>query len=110
MGGTGSGRLMIEAFSSKLQPKNSQASAIAYANIELRPRGVIVHFTSGLERYSWIIPYYRLVVYNTQTFSIHANGNFIQCVKNSNYRDNKKYIAKMIDFKNDFLNLQYYDG
>ena len=68
-----------------------------------------MHFTNGLDRYSWIIPYYRLVIYNTQTFSVHANGHFIKCKKDRYYKDSKKFIKKMSDLKNDFLNLDYYD-
>jgi len=108
-GGIGSSRLMIHKISPKLNLSKLKFSEIDYANIELRPKGIIVHFTKKLERFSWIIPYYRLVVYNTQSFSIHANGNFIQFLKNKNYKENKKFIDKMIQFKNDFLNLEYYD-
>lgn len=110
MKGIGSGRLIITEISAKLQPENMQTIAINYANIELRPKGIIVHFTNRLDRYSWIIPYYRMVIYNTQTFTMHANGNFIKFKKNKNYQDNKKFINKMIDLKNTFLNLEYYDG
>lgn len=109
IGGIGSSRLMIEELSPKLRPKNMQTVAINYANIELRPKGIIIHFTNRLDRYSWIIPYYRLVVYSTQTFSIHSNGSFMQFKKNKNYQDNNKFIHKMIDFKNNFLNLEYYN-
>jgi len=110
IGGIGSSRLVIEELSPKLRPKSIKSSDINYANIELRPKGIIIHFTNKLDRYSWIIPYYRLVTYNTQRFSIHSNGNFMQFKKNKNYQDNKKFIDKMIDTKNNFLNLGYYDG
>ena len=110
IGGIGSSRLMIEGFSTKLEPKNMESSSIKYANIELRPKGIIVHYTNKLDRYSWLIPYYRLVVYNTETYSIHSNGSFIKFTKNKNYNDNKKFITKMIDLKNEFLVLGYYDG
>lgn len=110
IGGIGSSRLMIEELSTKLQPKNMQSSAINYANIELRPKGIIIHFSNRLDRYSWIIPYYRLIIYSTQTFSIHSNGHFIKFKKNKNYLNNKKFIAKVLDLKIKFLNLGYYDG
>jgi hypothetical protein len=108
-GGIGSGRLMIRRISPKLNLGKLKFSEIDYGNIELRPKGIIVHFTNKLERFSWIIPYYRLVVYNSQSFSIHANGNFIQFLKNRNYRENKKFIDKMIQHKIDCLELEYYD-
>ena len=110
MGGVGSSRLMIKGLSPKLKPKNMNSLDVNYANIELRPKGIIIHFTNKLERYSWLIPYYRLVIYNTDAYSIHSNGSFIKFLKNKNYHDNKKFITKMINYKNDFLNLGYYDS
>ncbi|MCG1035524.1 hypothetical protein [Polaribacter sargassicola] len=110
MGGVGSSRFVVKEWSAHLLPNKLQKVAMHYANIELRPKGIMVHFTNGLERYSWIITYYRLVVYNAQTFSIHADGHFIKFRKNKNYQNNKKFINKMIDCKNIFLNLSYYDG
>lgn len=109
MEGVGSSRLVIQELSTKLQPQNMQSIDVNYANIELRPKGIIIHFTNILDRYSWIIPYYRLNVYSNKTFSIHSNGNFIQFKKNKNYQNNKKFIHKMTDLKNIFLNLEYYD-
>mgnify|MGYP001230492422 FL=1 len=110
IGGIGSSRFMIAELSAKLKPTNMQSVDINYSNIELRPKGIIIHFTNRLDRYSWIIPYYRLVIYSTQTFSIHSNGNFIQFEKNKNYQNNKKFIQKMTDFKNNYLKLGYYDA
>ena len=110
MGGIGSSRLIIDEISPKLQAKNPQTTAITYANIELRPKGIIVHFANRLDRYSWVIPYYRLVTYSNRSFSLHANGNFIKFRKNKNYRSNKKFIDKMIDLKINYLKLGYYDA
>ncbi len=109
-GGIGSGRLIIKSKSLKLDLGKLKFEEIDYGNIELRPKGIVVHYTRGLERFSWVIPYYQLVIYNSQFFSIHANGNFIQFSKNKNYSDNKKFIDKMISIKNDHLNLSYYDS
>lgn len=108
-GGIGSGRLNIHAMSPKLNRAGLIFSEIDYGNIELRPKGIIVHYTEKLDRFSWIIPYYRLVIYNAQWFSIHANGNFIQFLKNKNFKENKKFIDKLVQRKNAFLNLEYYD-
>ena len=110
MGGIGSSRFIIEELSANLQPKYLQSTAISYANIELRPKGIIIHFANRLDRYSWVIPYYRLVIYRSKTFSLHANGNFIKCKKNKNYRSNKKFIDRMMGLKIDHLKLGYYDA
>lgn len=108
-GGIGSSRLSINSISPKLNLAKLKFSEINYGNIELRPKGIIVHFTNKLDRFSWVIPYYKLVIYNTQFFSIHANGNFIQFSKSMNYNQNKKFINTMINQRNTILNLSYYD-
>lgn len=110
MRGIGSSRLIISKISKKLFPNQLQFSEINYANIELRPNGVIIHFTNRLERFSWLIPYYKLIVYNTNSFSIHADGNSISFLKDKRYLLNKIFIKKMIDLKISYLNLDYYDG
>ena len=89
MGGIGSGRFVIEELSPSLTPFNMQKVDANYANIELRPKGIIVHFSNRLDRYSWLVPYYRLAIFSTDTFSIHSNGKFIKFKKNKNYKDNK---------------------
>lgn len=108
MGGIGSSRLMIAQVSPKFLQQ--QFSEIDYANIELRPKGIIVHFTNRLERFAWAIPYYKLYVYSTGFFSIHAEGSFIKLHKNTYYKNNKKFIDKMLDLKIANLKLGYYDG
>ena len=107
--GVGSSRLIIAGLSEKLQSNQQQFDALDYGNIEIRPNGVIVHFTNRLERYSWVIPYFRLVIYNATYFTIHANGNFIRFKKDKYYNNNKKFIGKIIDSKNKALDLRYYD-
>jgi len=109
-GGIGSGRLMIHEMNSKLNLGKLKFSEVDYGNMELRPKGIIVHYTQKNERFSWVIPYYRLVIYSTEFFTIHADGNFIQFLKNKNYKENKKFIREMMDKKNDFLKLGYYEG
>ena len=78
LGGIGSGRLFINSISEKINLGKLSFSEINYGNIELRKKGIIVHFTNKLERFSWIIPYYKLAFYNTDYFSIHSEGNFIK--------------------------------
>lgn len=109
MNGVGSQRMMIAELSPKLKSIKKQFSEIDYGNIELRSKGILVHYTNRLDRYSWIIPFHKLVLYNSTYFSIHADGSFIRFLKNKNYLENKKFISKMIDLKNKHLKLSYYD-
>jgi len=110
MGRIGSGRMMIAGFSEALKPKQVSFSELDYGNIEMRPNGIILHFTNRLERYSWIVPFYRLVIYNSQYFSIHAEGQYVRFRKNKLYKKNKRFIDLMRQRQHELLDLGYYDG
>ena len=99
LGGVGSKRMMIEQVSPKFLSMINNVSDINYGNIELREKGIIVHINKGLKNYSWAIPFYQLHIYNTQTFSIHAQGNFVQFKKNNLLRENKSFLDKLVDLK-----------
>ena len=99
LGGVGSKRMIINAFSPKLNHIKNNNQDLNYGNIELRPKGVIVHITKGLERFAWPIPYYKLVIYKTEGLSIHANGSFIKFKSNKTYKENKGFINKLLDQK-----------
>lgn len=107
LGGVGSSRMVIEKYSSSILPNSIQVPDINYGSIELRPKGILVHFTNQLNRYSWIIPYYRLVIFSTDYFSIHANGQFISFRKDNFYKANTKFIAKMNDLKSAAVDFSY---
>jgi hypothetical protein len=108
MKGIGSARFVIHSLSPKLDLGKLKFSETDFGNIELRPKGIIVHYTRKLERFSWVIPYYKLVIYSSEFFSIHANGNSIQFLKNNNYKANKNFLKKMAQLKIEALNLEYY--
>jgi hypothetical protein len=77
----------------------NKISDVNYANIELRPEGIIVLLNKGLNNYNWVIPFRQLVIYKTDRLSIHAQGKYICFKNNMLYKENKKFIAKMIDLK-----------
>jgi hypothetical protein len=99
LGGVGSKRMIIEQVSPKFSTMMNTISDINYGNIELREKGILVHINKGLKNYSWAIPFYQLHIYNTQTFSIHAQGNFVQFKKNKLLKENKNFLDKLIDLK-----------
>lgn len=99
LGGVGSKRMMIDQVSPKFSSIMNTVADINYGNIELREKGIIVHINKGLKNYSWAIPFYQLHIYNTQTFSIHAQGNFVKFKKNKLLKENKKFLDKIIDLK-----------
>jgi hypothetical protein len=72
---------------------------INQCNIELRPRGLIVHFRSLLETYGLVIPYFKLKVYKgkAEEYSIYMDKHFIKVLA-----DNKsihQFFKKVADEK-----------
>ena len=97
--GVGSSRFVIDSVSKKLSQTINEVSDVNYCSIELRPNGILINITQQLNLFSWIIPYYKLVVFNSNTFSIHANGSYIKIIKDKNYSNNKKFITKMLNLR-----------
>ncbi len=99
LNGVGSKRLIIEEVSHKFKKIIKQKNDIIYSNIEIRKNGILVYIAEGLKRYTWVIPYYKLVIYKTPNFSIHCDGNFIRFSNNLNKKENTKFFKKIIDHK-----------
>ncbi len=103
MNGIGSQRFIIESTSVSLSGLLNEVSDLNYANFELRPRGVVVHITKGLKRYSWALPFHKLVLFYTQNFSVHGEGEFIRFRKNKNFNESLGFLRKLLFYKNLFL-------
>lgn len=97
--GVGSKRLIIEETSHEFKKIIIQKNDLIYSNIELRERGIIVYVAEGLNRFSWVIPYYKLIVYKTPNYSIHSDGNFIRFSNNLNFKENLKFFKKLLNHK-----------
>tara|TARA_B110000091_G_C13792137_1_gene466180 strand:- start:35 stop:469 length:435 start_codon:yes stop_codon:yes gene_type:complete len=99
LGGIGSKRMIIEEVSSGFLKIMNAISDINYANIEVREKGILVHINKGLQNFSWAIPFYQLHTYKTSGFSIHAHGNFVRFKNDKLFKENKKFIDKIILLK-----------
>ncbi len=97
--GIGSKRMIIEDVSPNMYCYMNKVADINYANIELRPKGILVHINKGLQTFSWIIPFYQLVIYKTNGSSIHAQGKFIHFKNNKTFKENKSFFDKLLDQK-----------
>lgn len=95
----GSKRMIIEDVSPNLKMYLNTVSDINYANIELRPIGILVRINNGLQNFTWTIPYYHLVIYKTNGSSIHAQGKFIHFRNSKNFKENKHFFKKLMDQK-----------
>lgn len=108
LGGIGSSRMIIEEVSANFQKYINTTSDINYINCELRPNGILVHITKALEKFSWIIPYYRLSIFDSNTFSIHSQGEYIKIKKDNYYKLNEKFIKKLNYFKGIYLQSHFH--
>ncbi|MFT5848308.1 hypothetical protein [Psychroserpens sp.] len=99
MGGVGSKRMIIENVSPNLQQHLNTIADINYANIEMRPSGILIYINKGLKNYTWVIPFYQLVVYRTNGISIHAQGKFVHFKNNKTFQENKIFMNRLFDAK-----------
>ncbi len=99
MNGVGSKRMIIDEVSPNMQSMMNKVSDINYANMELRPKGVLIMINQGLKNFTWIIPYYQLVIYKTNGSSIHAQGKYVHFRDSKTFRENKKFFDKLLDEK-----------
>ena len=100
--GIGSKRLIVDELGINFKKLIQQKNDIIYSNIELRKKGIIVYVVDGQKRFTWVIPYYKLVIYKTPSFSIHSNGNFIRYSNKLNHKQNLVFLKKVLDHKFNF--------
>jgi hypothetical protein len=99
MKGTGSKRMIIDDVSINMRDFVNSVADATYANIELRPIGILIRINKGLRNFAWVIPYYQLVIYKTNGSSIHAQGHFIHFKNNITLKENKSFFDKMLNEK-----------
>ena len=97
--GIGSKRMIIDDVSPKLKQYLNKVSDMNYANIEMRPNGILIYINKGLKNFAWIIPYYQLVIYKTNGASIHAQGHFVRFRNNKTFKENKGFFDKLLNAK-----------
>ena len=97
MKGIGSKRMIIEEVSPNMSQYLNRVDDVNYANLELRPIGLLIRINKGLKNYTWVIPYYQLVIYKTNGSSIHAQGRFIHFRNNITFKENKAFFDKLMN-------------
>ncbi len=100
MGGTGSEKMQILACSTFFKKALNNFQETNYGSIEIRPEGMIIHLNNGRRYHVWCIPYYRLAIYQTETLSIHAEGQVMKFKLKKN--QNRSFIKKLIQQKAEF--------
>ncbi|WP_179006515.1 hypothetical protein [Winogradskyella forsetii] len=97
--GVGSKRMIIDDVSPNMKSMMNKVSDVNYANIEMRPNGILVMINKGLKNFTWVIPYYQLVIYKTNGSSIHAQGRFVRFRNSKTFKENKKFFDKLLNEK-----------
>ena len=107
MRGVGSGRMVIDEASPKLEKTLMNGPDLNYADIELRPKGILVRITRRLDNFTWIIPYYHLHIYKTEGLSVHGQGQFLHFRENQLLHNNKPFFKKLSNLKLEFMKDYY---
>ena len=102
LGGIGSKRLIVDDLGANFKKLIQQKTDLIYSNVELRDKGIIVYVVDGQKRFTWVIPFYKLVIYKSPTFSIHSDGNFIRYSNKLNHKQNLLFFKKILDHKYNF--------
>ncbi|MFT6866957.1 MAG: hypothetical protein ACJA08_001795 [Cyclobacteriaceae bacterium] len=94
LNGIGSKRMPISSISPEFTEYLKADHYITYANIELRPKGIIIHFRYKLESYCWPMAYDKLVVETEPNLTLRSKDKFIT------FKDglmlNGKFVDKLI--------------
>lgn len=97
--GVGSKRMIIDEVSPNMSSMMNIVSDLNYGSVELRPKGILIRINQGLKNFTWIIPFYQLVIYKTNGSSIHAQGKFVHFRDNKTFKENKKFFDKLMNEK-----------
>lgn len=101
-GSIGSQRMIVDDFSEVFKPVFEKAPGLIYTNIELRPKGVLFHFNIKYTRYTWIIPFHKLVFISGDSITIHSGEDKLY-IRKENNAAHQKFLRKLLDRKADYL-------
>ena len=102
MGGIGSKRMVIQDISEDYRKYLNAAYYHTNANIELRPKGILVHFRHKLQAYTWVMPFDDLEIASETLLTLKAAGKFLEFDPG----DQQKFIAKLISLRQEYLELK----
>ena len=96
IGGIGSSKLIINSADSIIENLLNLDNNINYCNIEIRPKGIIIHFKSLLETYGLIVPFYKLKIFKGKAneYSIYIDNFFIKV--NASEKNEHDFFKKIL--------------
>ena len=106
MKGIGSPRFILNSASSDVAKRLPPDESMVKVSIELRPKGIIVHFKKFTEHYTWIIPYYKLTIYYSDNLSIYGEATFMKFVSNGLKKSHNKFLKKVLSLRANYVKNQ----
>ena len=96
IGGIGSSKLIINSADSIIENLLNLENNLNYCNIEIRPKGIIIHFKSLLETYGLIVPFYKLKIFKGKAneYSIYIDNFFIKV--NASEKNEHDFLKKIL--------------
>jgi hypothetical protein len=96
IGGIGSSKLIINSADSIIENLLNLDNNLNYCNIEIRPKGIIIHFKSLLETYGLIVPFYKLKIFKGKAneYSIYIDNFFIKV--NASEKNEHNFFKKIL--------------
>ena len=96
IGGIGSSKLIINSADSIIENLLNLDNNLNYCNIEIRPKGIIIHFKSLLETYGLIVPFYKLKIFKGKAneYSIYIDNLFIKV--NASEKNEHDFFKKIL--------------
>lgn len=92
IGGIGSRRMVITDISEEYKKYLKAEHYETMANIELRPRGIIIHFRYKLQAYSWVMPFESLQMDDESGLELKSDGKFVAF----NHETDQPFIRKLV--------------
>ncbi len=104
MGGIGSERMEIGASSDQLTEYLPYADLPNFCNLELRPKGILVHLSYHYRQYAWVIPYAKSSILKSGSgMKIFGDAEFLELQQIYRSKDLEKFIKKMMQLRAEYL-------
>ena len=102
LSGNGSGRLSVHAYSENFSHYFGKDLDRKFVSIELRPKGILVYIKNKVNDYIWVIPYYKLVIYQTETVTFYADNYCVKIERSSIFPKKADFLDKIISAKSEY--------
>lgn len=106
IGGNGSQRYVFIEACKDIERLYEGDNKTRFCNIELREKGIILHFRARQETYVWVVPYYHMSLFKSdESFSIFSGAEFVRLKAAHSARLNHNFIKKILDLKTEHFML-----